>query len=123
MSLVPAFGMREDRPTLVVELPDSEPDLARIAVHGDLDAPSSGQVQQAVVEILRTRRPRRIDLDAHGVTFIDSAGIRVLVLCQIDAQQMGCEITVTRAPRTVHRVFEVCGLLSHFHMPQWTADS
>jgi anti-sigma B factor antagonist len=94
---------------------DSEP--PRIVVFGELDEVSGGQLQKAVVDVLRHRRPSCIEIDVHGVTFLDSAGIRTLVLSQADARQLGCHIRVTKPQPIVYRVLEITGLLEHFGLP------
>ena len=53
-------------------------------------------------------------MDLHGVTFLDAAGIRALVLCQADARQVDCQITLTQPQPVVYRVLEITGLLAHF---------
>jgi anti-anti-sigma factor len=85
-----------------------------MSVSGELDALSADLLRTAVADVLRRHRPERIDMDLHGVTFLDSAGIRALLLCQSDAQRAGSRVTLSRARPGVHRVLEITGLLDHF---------
>jgi len=55
-----------------------------------------------------------VDLDLAGVTFLDSAGIRGLLLCLADARQMDCEFALRNTPTAVYPVLQVAGLLEHF---------
>jgi anti-sigma B factor antagonist len=78
------------------------------------DALTVGRLQKAVVDVLRRQRPSCIEMDLHGVTFLDSVGIRALVHCQSDARQVDCRITLTNPQPVVYRVLQITGLLEHF---------
>jgi anti-anti-sigma factor len=103
-----------DQPSLLVDLHCSDTEPPRMLVFGEVDALSAGHLHKAVVEVLREQRPRRIEMDLHGVSFLDSAGIHALVLCQADARQLDCHITLTNPQPVVYRVLQVTGLLEHF---------
>jgi anti-anti-sigma factor len=105
-------------PALLVDLHcrDSEP--PRMLVCGELDAVTAGPLQKAVVDLLREQRPHCIQLDLHGVGFLDSAGIRALLLCQDDAQQADCQIRLTKPQPAVYRVLQITGLLDHFGLTE-----
>jgi anti-sigma B factor antagonist len=92
-----------------------EPRVQHITVVGDLDALTATTLQKAVIDLLR-EPPRRIEINLRGVTFLDSAGIRALVLCHCDAQQRDCQLTVTDPHPMAYRVLEITGLLDHFHI-------
>jgi anti-anti-sigma factor len=87
-------------------------------VFGEVDALTAGQLQKAVVDVLRDQRPGCIEMDLHGVTFLDSVGIRALVLCQADAQQVDCQIRLTKPQPVVYRVLQITGLLEHFGLTE-----
>jgi anti-anti-sigma factor len=103
-----------DQPSLLVDLQCSDTEPARMFVFGELDAVNADQLQKAVVDVLRHHRPSRIEMDLHGVSFLDSVGIRVLVLCQADARQVDCQIRFTNPQPMVYRVLQITGLLEHF---------
>ena len=103
-----------DQPSLLVDLHCSATDSPRMLVFGEVDALSAGQLHKAVGDVLRDQRPRRIEMDLHGVSFLDSAGIHTLVLCQADAEQVDCRITLSKPQPVVYRVLQVTGLLEHF---------
>jgi anti-anti-sigma factor len=93
---------------------DATAATTRVSLHGDLDAVTADRVRQALVEVLRLYRPGRIDMDARDLAFLDSAGIRSLLLCQADAQRIGCRIVLVDPPRPIFRVLEITGLLEYF---------
>ena len=104
-----------DQPSVVAEVTcGGVEEPARVTVRGDLDALNAGRLQKAVIDVLRHRRPSRLELDLRPVSFLDSAGIRALLTCKADAEQVGCPMTVTGTGATVHRVLEITGLLDHF---------
>jgi anti-anti-sigma factor len=105
---------REYLPDLLIDADTAPPAMI---VSGDLDAVNADLLRTAVADVLRRHRPEHIDMDMHGVTFLDSAGIRALLLCQSDAQRADCRITLTRPCPGVYRVLEVTGLLDHFGLP------
>jgi anti-anti-sigma factor len=49
-----------------------------------------------------------------GVTFLDSSGLRSLVLLQEEAQSHGTSITLRSTQRNVRRVFDLTGLAATF---------
>ena len=53
-------------------------------------------------------------MDLSGVSFLDSSGIRALLLCHADAEQASCRMTITDAHRMVYQVLEITCLLDHF---------
>jgi anti-anti-sigma factor len=106
-----------DQPSLLVDVQCTDTDTPRMLVFGELDAVDADRLQTAVVDVLRQHRPSRIELDLHGVTFLDSAGIRALLLCQADARQVDCQIRLTNPHPMVYRVLQITGLLEHFGLP------
>jgi anti-anti-sigma factor len=104
-------AQRDDSPDLRIDADTAPPGMT---LSGELDAVNAEALRSAVADVLRRHRPERIDMDMRGVSFLDSAGIRALLMCQADAQQARCRITLTRPRAGVHRVLEVTGLLDHF---------
>lgn len=104
-------------PALLVDVLCNDSEPPRIVVFGELDEVSAGQLHKAIVDVLRHQRPNCIEIDVHGVTFLDSAGIKTLVLSQADARQLDCHIRVTKPQPIVYRVLEITGLLEHFGLP------
>jgi anti-sigma B factor antagonist len=103
-----------DQPLLLVDVQRTDTGPSRMVVFGELDALSADRLQQAVTDVLRRQRPRCIQMDFHGVTFLDSVGIRALVLCQADARRVDCQIRLINPHPMVYRVLQITGLLEHF---------
>jgi anti-anti-sigma factor len=97
---------------------DSSGDTAtwRVAVAGEVDDITSTQLHKAVVDVLRHHRPRRIEMDLRQVAFLDSVGIRTLLMCHSDAEQVNCQLRITDASPMVYRVLEITSLLDHLRV-------
>jgi anti-anti-sigma factor len=92
------------RPTLdgVVVSPRGEIDLATI---DDVGA-----------QIERAHDARHVYLDLREVTFIDSAGVRLIVESARDLAARGAELVLIRGTAAVQRVFDLVGLDGHVRM-------
>jgi anti-anti-sigma factor len=84
-------------------------DGVELAVVGRLDADSAGELRHAVAAEVR-RGEQRISLDLAGVTFLSSAGIRVLFETQREARSAGGECLVRVASAPVQKVLELTRL-------------
>jgi anti-anti-sigma factor len=91
----------------------SDTDPPRLIVSGEVDAVSAAELREACAEVLDRHQPTSIVVDLHGVTFVDSVGIRTLLLCHADAQRMDCCLTITRPQPPVYRVLQITALLEH----------
>jgi len=83
----------------------------------------AGEVDLATADLLRTVlaaqtthavQPRRIDVDLAQVTFMDAAGLGVLVQAQRHAGRAGAALVVCNAHGIVRRVFDLTGLAGTF---------
>lgn len=67
---------------------------ARVAVFGDLDLASAGELAERARELIPDARGRLV-VDFSAVSFCDSAGIRALLTIRGAALQAGCELRLT----------------------------
>ena len=101
---------------LQVEVSSDEQALdQRVIVTGELDMLSATALQETVSDVLR-RCPSRVEIDLRAVSFLDSAGIRALLMCHADAARVDCEVILVDPHPWVYRVLEITGLLDHFHL-------
>ena len=77
-----------------------------IELDGELDLDGSERVEAAVREAL-THRPGSIDIDAAGLTFIDSAGLRVLLIALGDADAAGVKLRVVKTSPAVDQILSM----------------
>ncbi|MGH2911594.1 MAG: STAS domain-containing protein [Solirubrobacteraceae bacterium] len=85
-------------------------DTTRVRLEGELDLASEHVVEERLVAI-EEQGPTRIVIDLSGLTFIDSSGLRVLLLADSRAREQGFELVLAPGPEPVQRVFEMTGAL------------
>ena len=90
-----------------------EADGILITLEGELDLASAPRLDE---ELGRAEESgaRLVRLDLSGLTFMDSTGMRTLLLAQRRAQETEHQLTLRRGPHQVQRVFELTGSLDTF---------
>jgi anti-anti-sigma factor len=114
-------GDLSDAPVdLVVHRTGGSADRQRVSLFGEVDAVNTGRLHREVAEVLADRRPSAVEIDLRGVTFLDSAGIRALLICRQEAARQGCALTLADPQPAVHQVLRITGLLQHFGLAEAT---
>jgi len=80
-----------------------------LALSGELDFGTVGQVQARLAELRDQGRATLLDLDA--LTFMDSTGIRLVLTACEDAQRNGWGFHVTRGSERVQHVLEAAQVI------------
>ena len=80
-----------------------------VTVQGELDMATAPQLKAALVE--ESAKGGTLVLDMGGLDFIDSSGIRVLVVAWQESSRDGFNLRLTRGNDTVMRALALCGLL------------
>jgi anti-sigma B factor antagonist len=86
---------------------DGAPDAATVKVVGDLDIATAPVLQRALQEACS--RAGAVVLDLRDLTFIDSAGLRVVINASREAERAGLAMSRLRGPAHVERVFDITG--------------
>ena len=81
----------------------------RIAVSGDVDIATYGQVDRAVSEVCDSEA-KLIELDLTGVTFMDSVGLRGLLIAVDRCGEHHAQLRI-RSNESLDRLLELTGLL------------
>jgi anti-sigma B factor antagonist len=89
---------------------------ALIALSGELDLHSSGELGAAVADVL-TQSPAAIEIDAQGLSFADSAGLRALLVARNDASEQGVTLRLSRVSDPLGRLLEMTGLREILGVP------
>lgn len=85
-----------------------EGDQAVVTVVGEIDMVTEGHLREAVDDALRhDPTPIRLIVDLSQVDFLDSAGIRALLLSHGQAAKQGTELRVCAPKPTVATVLQV----------------
>jgi stage II sporulation protein AA (anti-sigma F factor antagonist) len=85
----------------------------RVRLIGELDFDETERVQSAVAAAIERWAPAHVALDATGLTFLDSAGIRALLECRELAERAGAGLSVEGVSPIVHQVLSITELLEH----------
>jgi anti-sigma B factor antagonist len=81
-----------------------------LALIGELDMASAPALDAALRRIC-TDGTEAVALDLSRLMFMDSTGLRVMLVAKELCERHGCEFQLVRGPAQVQRVFEVTGLI------------
>lgn len=84
-----------------------------LSLAGELDIASAPLLEQAA-EGLERSGDRPLVIDLSEVTFMDSTGLRALLLVRQQAAEGDRQLFLRPGPRQVQRVFELSGTLDRF---------
>ena len=86
----------------------SEDGAAVLRITGDLDIAAEDDAVAAVAAVLATEpAPAHLVLDLSAVEFMDSSGLRAVVLADQKLRAQGLRFALVRGGEPVHRVFEL----------------
>jgi anti-sigma B factor antagonist len=86
-------------------------DVVRLAVAGDIDMSSSGELRDAIRQSLATAGIRQVIIDLDHVPFLDSTGVRTLLDGYLAATGYGKAFLVSNPQVLVRRVLAISGVL------------
>jgi anti-anti-sigma factor len=109
---------REPSPSDILSL-DVRPDGGRVvvAVRGELDMATIGSVEDAL-QALREAGSRDVVLDLRALTFVDCAGLNMLLAAGRDARADGWNLAILDGSPALERLLEITGLRDHFPAAQ-----
>ncbi|HEV7805948.1 MAG TPA: STAS domain-containing protein [Solirubrobacteraceae bacterium] len=84
-------------------------DTHTIGVDGEIDIASAGHVEQELMHVEATDA-REILLDLSALKFIDSTGIRMLVMAEARSRADSNRLQLRRPPDSVLRVLRIAGI-------------
>ncbi|MFI5959061.1 STAS domain-containing protein [Cryptosporangium sp. NPDC051539] len=87
----------------------SNTDSVQVALHGEIDMATAGDVVTAVEDALVPLVPITIDLS--DVRFIDGRGVTALVRARASAAALGSAMELVNPQPTVLRILQITGLL------------
>jgi anti-anti-sigma factor len=81
-----------------------------LLLSGELDLASAPGLE-AIIERTVRGRAQPITLDLSGLTFIDSCGLRSILLAKQLCEERSCDFAVVPGQAQVQRLFELTGLV------------
>lgn len=82
-------------------------DRAVVTLQGELDVAGSALLESELDRILTDHSPVKVVVDLSGLDFMDSTGLRFVVLSDAKAREGGWNLELIRGNESVHRVFEI----------------
>jgi anti-sigma B factor antagonist len=80
-----------------------------VALAGELDLHEAKRLSVAMSEVL-TGPITAIEVDVRKLTFIDSAGIRAVLVARADAERLGVAFKLWGASTAVRRIMRIAGV-------------
>lgn len=100
----------------LLEVESEERDgLVHVALRGELDLSTVGQVQDELRRV-EALAPPLVVLDLSRLTFLDSSGLRCVVTAAERAKGQERRFVVVRGPQPVQRVFSITRLEDRLEM-------
>ena len=81
--------------------------VAVVAPTGELDLSGAAILEAELDRLAEEPELGAIVLDLRGLEFLDSSGLRLVVLADMKAREAGRRFALVRGGETVHRVFEI----------------
>jgi anti-anti-sigma factor len=81
--------------------------VAVIAASGELDLSGATLLEAELDRLAEDPELGTVVLDLRGLEFMDSSGLRLVVLADMRAREVGRRFVLVRGAETVHRVFEI----------------
>jgi anti-anti-sigma factor len=81
---------------------------ALLRLEGELDLASAGRLEDAL-RAAEANGPECLVVDLRGLSFIDSSGLRLLLMAGERARKDDRRLVVVRGPSEVDRIFEITG--------------
>jgi anti-anti-sigma factor len=104
------------RPDYSIDVEEGErPGTSTIRVYGELDSGTCESLLEAFGDALAAL-PERLELDLRGVTFIDSAGTRAMILLDRTARERGVELVVVPPPEDVTALLRMAGVTERVNL-------
>lgn len=82
-------------------------DVAVVALTGELDVAGASLVEDEIDRLLSDHSPSTIVLDLSQLSFMDSTGLRLVVLSDQKLSAQGRRFALIRGSDEVHKVFEI----------------
>jgi anti-sigma B factor antagonist len=81
--------------------------VAVVAPTGELDLSGAAILEAELDRLAEEPDLGAVVLDLRGLEFLDSSGLRLVVLADMKAREAGRRFALVRGGETVHRVFEI----------------
>jgi stage II sporulation protein AA (anti-sigma F factor antagonist) len=98
----------------------SHGDWIGVSARGELDIATAPQLDAVLCDV--EARDRRVAVDLHALTFMDSSGVNLLVRHAVRAHCMGFALAIVPPVARVARVLDLAGVTHLLPIVEGTAD-
>lgn len=98
-------------------------DVAVVALSGELDVAGADLLEHELARVAGDYASARLVLDLSGLEFMDSTGLRLVVLVDERERAQNRRLTVVRGSDDVHRVFEITRMTERLHFVDTAAEA
>lgn len=78
-----------------------------VALQGELDLPATAELEPELDRVAGEPGLEVLTLDLRGLEFLDSSGLRLVVVVERRLRDAGRRLVLVRGPQPVQRVFEI----------------
>ena len=82
-----------------------------LELSGKLDTNTSPDLEAMVTDLLASEEVKNFEIDMKEVTYLSSAGLRVLLSTQKKVNMLQGHLVITNASKTLKEVFEITGFM------------
>jgi anti-sigma B factor antagonist len=109
-------GSRAGDPAPFRMVVQTERDVVRVCPFGEVDMGTVEQVREQLERVTATGA-KHVVLDLHGVTFLDSTGLHLVLDADAASRAQGWEFGLVGGPADVQRVFDLTGARARLPYP------
>jgi len=108
--------------TVALSASSANPRINVLALSGRLSVETEGQVQSQLMEAIK-QSPNGLVLDMEAVTFVSSAGLRMLIVVYKSAATSGTKLAMMRPLPEIYKLFKLAALDLTFNVFENEADA
>jgi anti-sigma B factor antagonist len=86
---------------------DARAALVLITLEGELDLPATSELEPELDRLAEEPGVDTVALDLRGLEFLDSSGLRLVVVTERRLREAGRRLVLVRGSQPVQRVFEI----------------
>lgn len=105
-------------PQLAVRTSRTSPEAVTIHLSGELDLLTEQVLSEQIRSVLSTPETVHVTIDAEGLAFMDSSGLRVLLALYQELDRREGSVTVTAAQPLVRKVITVSGVQDRLRLSE-----
>jgi anti-anti-sigma factor len=103
-------------PSYLAILAEHHSQRSVLRLQGELDAANEARLRCAICAVVGDHRPQILEMDLSALTFVDCAGLSVMVWAHKRLAEQGRELVITGARPPIRRLLRLTGLDEYLHL-------